>query len=202
MCNLYSQRAHANLLRDRSITLSFCYNAVMKSTAHKKYIFLLIAAIIIVFGGIFLVRSKSEPEKKVHYHAGFIIVQDNKKLDFSDTKYMNISPCTLRKGDSSSEDPQLEKAHLHDNVGTVVHIERDGAKWKDLFINIHHTIDYAHTLGYINGVKVENYQEQPINLDDSLVVLIGNNDIQANLKQAITKDYIEKIGTQSKICGE
>ena len=174
----------------------------MKSIAQKKYILLLILILFLIFGVSLFKHRTFSSETKVHYHAGFVVFQENKKLDFSDSKYMNISPCTVRKGDTTSEDPQVEKAHLHDNVGTVVHIEREGAKWKDLFTNIHYPIDYATTRGFINGAEVKNYQDQPINLDDSLVVFIGNNDINAGLNQAIQKDYIEKIGTQSKSCGQ
>lgn len=174
----------------------------MKKILKKRYVIFLVCIIILISGATVFIHNKITTEKKVHYHAGFIVFQDNKKLDFSDTKYMNIPPCTLQKDDTSHEDPQIEKAHLHDNVGDVVHIERDGAVWKDLFTNIKFPIDYSKTEGFINDKKVENYQSQAIKPDDSLVVFIGSNDLAKDLQQAPTKDYIEKIAKKSTSCGD
>ena len=170
----------------------------------KKWLIIIFCVMLIVVVSCiaFVMYNKLQAQHKVHYHAGFIVFQDNKKLDFSDTKYMNIPPCTLQKGDTSHEDPQTEKAHLHDNVGDVVHIERSGAVWKDLFTNIKFPMDYSKTTGFINGSKIENYQSQAIKPDDSLVVFIGNNDIAKDLQQAPTKDYIEKIAKKSTACGD
>ena len=38
------------------------------------------------------------------------------------------------------EDKQLEKAHLHDLIGTVAHIHRENATWRDLFKNIGYSV--------------------------------------------------------------
>src|SRR5690242_18124426 len=93
------------------------------------YLLILLVAAVVIFG------KKIFPEPKVHFHAGFVVFKDDKKLSFSDYKYMNVKPCMVDDKDEE-EDPQLEKAHLHDNVGDVVHSEQNGAKWKDLFTNI------------------------------------------------------------------
>lgn len=146
-----------------------------------------------------LFGKKLFPEKKVHYHAGFVVFQNNKKINFSDNKYMNIMPCST--DDSAlTEDPQLEKAHLHDNVGDVIHVEQKDPKWKDLFTNIHYPIDYKTTTAYINGQKVNNFQSQTIHPYDSAVIFIGNND-KKHLKEAVTKKHIIEKETTSESCG-
>jgi len=169
----------------------------------KKYGIFLVLFILLIGGIVLFALKKLQPEKKVHYHAGFAIFRDNKKLSFSDFKYMYEKPCTLNgKDNEANENDQLEKAHLHDNVGDVVHIERDGAKWRDLFINIHYPIDYSTTKGYINGKEVKNYESQPIKSQDILVVFEGNNDFNKDLQQAPTEAYVEEMGKKSKTCGD
>lgn len=142
-------------------------------------------------------------QKKIHYHAGFVVIANNKKVNFSDWKYMNIKPCDLGEGmQKPQEDEQLEKAHLHDQVGDVIHIEREGALWKDLFINIHYPIDQTEVTAFIDGEKVMNYEQIAIKKNDRLVLFIGTNDIGKGLKQTPSKSYIELMGEQSKTCGE
>ena len=174
----------------------------MKKLLKKRYVILVLLFIILIGGVAVLLRNRLVPEKKVHYHAGFVVFQNNKKIDFSGFRYMNIVPCTLNKNDKSNENPQQEKAHLHDNVGDVIHIEHAGAIWKDLFTNIHYPIDYSKSRGFVNGIETTNYQTKAIKTDDSLVVFIGNNNIKKDLQQSPTKNYIEKMGNKSKTCGE
>lgn len=173
----------------------------MKILKQKRINIILFILLFLVALTFLFVRNKQAPENKVHYHAGFIVFKDNKQIDFSDSKYMNITPCTTDKS-LSDNNPQLEKAHLHDNVGTVVHIEHSQAIWKDLFTNIHFPIDYSDTVGYINGTKVDNYSSYSIHPDDSLVVFIGKNDITTDLKHAMTKNEIETLAKKSISCGD
>jgi hypothetical protein len=130
------------------------------------------------------------------------VFQNNNKLDFSDNKYMYIKPCTVNgKDDDTHANPQMEKAHLHDNVGDVVHIEAAGPVWKDLFTNIKFPVDENGATGYVNGKLVKPFLSAPIHPDDSLVVFIGEND-QSHLQEAATTAYIEEMGNKSNACGE
>ena len=172
----------------------------------NKRLFSIIILLALVLAGIstFFIAKKLLRPQKTHYHAGFVVFQNNKKLDFSDNKYMFIEPCTLKenKADTASDaDIQIEKAHLHENVGELVHIERTGAKWQDLFTNIHFPINYTQTTGYINGKQQSDYQLQPIKPFDSLLVFIGKNDPKL-LQQAVTKDYIIQMAKKSTTCGD
>lgn len=160
------------------------------------YVFILLVA------GWFLFGKKLLPEKKIHYHAGFVVFQNNKKIDFSDNKFMNVKPCTTgeEKEEAAEEDEQLEKAHLHDNVGDVVHVEAADAYWKDLFTNIHYTIDYSKATAFVNGQKIDDLKDQPIKAYDSLVIFIGKVD-QNRLKEAVKKEHIVQEEKKSESCG-
>lgn len=170
----------------------------------KKWIISVIVVVIVAgvsFAGVKAYKAMTTPDK-VHYHAGLVVFENNKKLDFSGNKYMYIKPCSAKGEEIEGEnDEQLEKAHLHDNVGDLVHVELGGAIWKDLFTNIKFPIDYSKVIGYVNGKKVENFQDQPIRNFDSLVVFIGKNDTRL-LSQAVKKEYIEAEAKKSKTCGE
>jgi pimeloyl-CoA synthetase len=146
-----------------------------------------------------LFGKKIFPPEKIHYHAGFVVFQDDKKLDFSDNKFMNIKPCTKNE-EEHEEDEQLEKAHLHDNVGDVIHVEQKNAKWKDLFTNIHFSIDYSKVTAYVNSKKVTDFENQEIHPYDSAVIFIGDND-KKYLKEAVTKKHIMEKETTSESCG-
>ena len=172
----------------------------------KKWI-IRIAVIIIVaivaLVGIKAYKALTTPQK-THYHAGFVVFNNDKKIDFSKPKYMSISPCILHGNETDDESPssiQLDKAHLHDFVGDVVHVERTGGTWKDLFTNIHYPMDYSKVTAYVNGKQVQNIQDQPIIKDDSVVFFIGKNNIQKDLKQAVTVSHIEWEGKHSVECG-
>lgn len=170
----------------------------------KKRLSVVISLLVLVvaIGSFFFYKEKSRPDK-IHYHAGFLVFKNNKKVNFSDWKYMNIKPCDTETGGKKlDEDEQLEKAHLHDLVGDVVHIEQEGALWKDLFINIRYRVDQDKITAFINGKKMTNYADQPINKSDSLVLFMGDNDFRKGLLQAPTKAYIELMGKKSITCGD
>lgn len=170
----------------------------------KKYLKYLVAFLVICVGFvIFIFYSKISEKKEVHYHAGFVVFKDDKKIDFSDFKFMRVKPCLVDKSnhEESPEDIQSEKAHLHDNVGDVVHIEGVGATWKDLFTNIKYDLDYNFAKVYINGKEVNDFKNRSIQPDDSAVILIGKNKSD-HLKDAVSRSYIEEKAANSVDCGE
>jgi hypothetical protein len=159
--------------------------------------------VVLTWFGIVLKDKLTKPQK-VHFHAGFIVVKDNKKVDFSDGIYMNFRPCTNNDTEEVLTPAllQLEKAHLHDNIPDVVHSHIVGAKWRDLFTNIKYSVDYTNMTAFINGKKVNDFQNKEIKPYDSLVLFIGqNNDTNSFLSQAVTKEHIQQIEKKSESCG-
>ena len=167
----------------------------------KSKLFLLIIIILIaIIGSIsFFFITKKQDVEKIHYHGGFVVFKENKQVDFSDFKYMVVKPCNLEEEDED-EDEQIEKAHLHDQIGDVVHVEAENAKWSDLFTNLHYDIDYNSNEAYLNGKKTGNFQNLVIQPYDSLVVLIGKNDINKALSKAVKKPHIEETEKRSENC--
>ncbi len=151
-------------------------------------------------GGYFGYKILTTP-KKVHYHAGFVVFQNDKKIDFSDFKYMRVKPCDDVKGNDTDEDIQAEKAHLHDQVGDIVHVEREGGYWRDLFSNIKYPIDYSKAKAYVNGKEVKDFQDTKIIPYESIVILMGKN-TSTHENDAVSKKYIEKKEKESVECGD
>lgn len=146
--------------------------------------------------------QKFQQKEKIHYHAGFQVYVNGKKQDFSSIKYMNMRPCSENEKDVK-EDEQMEKAHLHDLDGDVVHVEAKGAKWRDLFANIHFYFDQSKPLvGYVNGNKVDSISDYPIESFDSIVIFSGKlPDIKKALKERVTQKRIKEVGNKSESCG-
>lgn len=149
----------------------------------------------------YLLRMISQEPKERHIHAGFQVYADGKLQNFSLNKYMSIESCKEEIHEKKTEDEiQEEKAHLHDNVGDVVHSEREGARWKDLFTNIHFSFDRSKQItGYVNGQEVRDIFSYPINAYDSVTIFVGKTD-KSSLKNAVTKNKIKEAEKTSEDC--
>jgi len=160
-----------------------------------------ILLIILVLSVGVLLYLKFFSKKEVHYHAGFKVFVDGKLQDFSKTKYMSIKLCGEDEK-KQEENEQLEKAHLHDGVGDVVHVEASDAKWTNLFKNINFKIDKSKPIeGYVNGKNVKNILDYPIKVYDSVVIVIGKNaNVEEYLKKSATRKHIEEVEKKSETC--
>lgn len=164
-----------------------------------RFIAVVIVMLSIVGGVLLFIKGNGAKPKEVHFHAGFQVYSDNALVDFSDLKYMNIEPCTDHA--AKDEDEQLEKAHLHDGVGDVVHVHRNGATWADLFKNISYPLK-KDVVGYINGQKVVTILNRPIMAYDSAVFFLGENlDTKSKIGNHVTKKHIQETEQKSENCG-
>lgn len=164
------------------------------------YVVLVIAiAAIGIFA--YLKTKKAVTPEKIHFHAGFVVFDNGKKVDFSDMKYMTIEPCKVDTTETpTAAEIQHDKAHLHDGVGDVVHVHVKGAVWGDLFTNINYPIDYSKVTAFINGQEVQNIKDTPIKAYDSVVIFIGTVDKKL-LSQAVTIGHIKQVESTSESCG-
>lgn len=129
----------------------------------------------------------TRPTDHVHYHAGFTVYFDGVKQDYSDYKYMNLVPCSEHDVKKRAAEEQMEKAHLHDGVGDVVHVHRAGAVWGDLFKNI--------------GVELAEEPailRQMIEPDSSVVITIGS---PVENPEKVTIEHIKEVEAKSELCG-
>jgi len=161
----------------------------------KKLLILILVILAFAAGGYFFQKKQT---KKIHYHAGFQVYAEGKLEDFSAPRFMHIKPCG--EDHRSKAEEQLDKAHLHDGVGNVVHIHREGALWKDLLQNLGYKLpEKVMISGYLNGKKVSNILESSINSYDSAVFFIGKVD-EKLLKNAVTKEQIMKAEKNTESC--
>lgn len=140
--------------------------------------------LVVVLGGVLLYRLWGQ-QKDVHYHAGFVVYVNGEKQDYSDWQYMHWELCT--DGQDQHEDEQIEKAHLHDGVGDVVHVHRSGAKWGDLFDNI--------------GVRLAeepDILQQEIVPNSSVVITIGAT---VENPKYVTIERVREVEAKSELCG-
>lgn len=200
-----SPKSSINMVKKKraSINLNSVKEFIKRILSYKSAYIILPAFLLSLFWFSWVVWNKVLPHKTpgVHYHAGFVVFQNNKKVDLSDNQYMYFSACSVNnKQDASVINGQIEKAHLHENIGDLVHVEAKGAIWKDLFTNIGFTLDETSSVGYINGREEPNFLTRPIRPYESLVVFIGDNNREL-LNQAVTKDYILDMAKNSTLCG-
>lgn len=169
----------------------------------RKFLILFIVLVLLLasVGGYFAYQKYFVPKPKhVHYHAGFMVYEDDKFVDFSQDRYMHEKPCTLEPDTEDENDP-MEIVHLHERVGTVAHVHRENATWGRLFQNLNYTIS-GNVEAYSNGKKVEDILDQPIKPYESVVILIGTNTKKdAYLKKAMTVPQIKKLESTSEQCG-
>lgn len=146
-------------------------------------------------------KYRPSPEEHLHYHAGFIVYIDGVKQDYSDYKYMNLEPCSEHSEKKSAKEEQIEKAHLHDGVGDVVHVHRPGAKWGDLFKNIGVKLptDTLEVL-YINGELAGDMYNQPIKAYDTATFVFGS-DRNPHKDERVSVEHIKDVEAKSELCG-
>lgn len=169
----------------------------------KKKLLIALGALVILVAAASIILPqtllKSDP---VHIHAGFQVYKDEKLQDFSDFKYMHEMPCTVdgKPVENAHVDEQLEKAHLHDQNGDVVHVHRKGATWRDLFTNIKYPIS-ENAVVYSNGQKLDAFLDREIAAYESVVIFEGKHTKdQESLKNAVTKERITEIENSSEYC--
>lgn len=142
-----------------------------------------------------------KPDTHIHYHAGFRVYIDGVLQDYSDYKYMNFVPCSEHNAKRSTAEEQIEKAHLHDSVGDVVHVHRDGAKWGDLFKNIGVQLPNDKlAVMYLNGAIASDMANQPIKAYDTAIFVFGD-DQSSHLQERVSVEHIKEVEAKSELCG-
>ena len=157
---------------------------------------LIVGGLIVVILGWMLWEKQATA---AHYHAGFVVYQDGVKQDYSGYQYMNYTPCSEHDVKKSAAEEQMEKAHLHDGVGDVVHVHREGAVWGDLFKNIGVGLE-SNVGGYLDGEWKQNILNQPILPYQTMVLVIGENKPEYQ-QERISREHIIQVEAASELCG-
>ncbi len=171
-----------------------CYTRGMRAA--------LITTVVLGATAAVLFRFQPVEHDEVHHHAAFSIYVDGAKVDFSDLKYTHVEPCTNEEEHEplSAEEEQLERAHLHDLVGDVVHVHRPGVVWGDLFENLSYEFG-APPVGYVDGTQIDDILNRPIEPDQRVLFVIGALADPAAAQAALpTVDYIRQAEAAGESC--
>lgn len=146
-------------------------------------------------------QPHTDDAEHVHYHAGFRVYIDNQLQDYSNYQYMNYTPCSLHDEKKSPAEEQMEKAHLHESIGDVVHVHRVGAVWGDLFKNIKVNLPEDKVIkGFVDGEPVEDVMATPIVSYTTAIILIGETDASRST-EVVSREHIEEVEKKSELCG-
>lgn len=138
-----------------------------------------------------------KPDVETHYHANFAVYINGERELFSNPLiYEEISSCKVETVEVMTPS---ERAHLHDEVNDVVHVEDEAVTWGNFFQNIgwHANSRYLDTSTKIlennetskvtfilNGEEVNDPTSRVIESKDRLLVSYGSNS-----KEELQKQY-------------
>lgn len=126
------------------------------------------------------------PPEKVHYHANFAVYINGAREEFKSPRYYEETAAT--ECTTVHVDNPLERAHLHDNVSDVVHIEDAAVTWGNFFQNIgwgidksfiktdktlYQTDDQNKLVFMLNGEEVADISNRIVGNRDKLLVSYG-----------------------------
>lgn len=163
--------------------------------------------LIFIGGGIFIgalamlgftrQQIASVPAPAFHEHADFAVFLNGVQYNFARPEFMSTKPCVLQSNASglidvahAHEGEELDDVvHLHDNIGTVVHVHREGVTWSDFFESLGmsftndqfvdaegntYDADTKHAFVFIvNGEKVSELANRPIRDLDQVLISFG-----------------------------
>lgn len=164
------------------------------------------AGVVIGASALLGVRYFTYNPGQVHYHANFDIYINGQREAFANPMYYEEEgggSCTLE-----TEMTPGERAHMHDNIGDVVHVEDHAVTWGNFFQNLHWTVndklvqtpdkvylaDDTNKITFlINGREVQDISSETIHDKDRLLVDFGSAS-QADLQ----KEYKAVPATAAK----
>jgi len=121
---------------------------------------LLLGALIIL-----VVRLATYTPPSTHYHANFALYINGQREEFKGPQYYEeVAACT-----SHGPIQPAQRAHMHDNINSVVHVHDDGVTWQQFFNNLGWTL----APNFIQDAQQKLYVEDDTNKLN--VMLNGQN---------------------------
>ena len=133
-----------------------------------------------------------------HYHAEFHVYKGGEKIDLAGLENMYFAPCRVYDfGERELE--EIDRAHLHDYVGDIVHVHDDGVTWRVLLSNLNIEGDL---IGYNKeGQLIENLLDRVIIPYESVV--FSDTELE-NIEDLVPilqgTEYVKKIETTAIEC--
>jgi hypothetical protein len=150
--------------------------------------FIGIVGVIVGAAAILAVRFVTYQPDLTHYHANFSVYINGQRETFDGPSYYEETAamaCTLEQVDEPAE-----RAHMHDNISTAVHVEDKLVTWGNFMQNLGWGIsdtyissrdrlyktDDTNALTFIvNGKTVDSIQNMIINDEDRVLISYGND---------------------------
>lgn len=143
-----------------------------------------LVATIIILG----IRFFTFKPERVHYHANFHVFVNSQREQFADPTLYEESgaSCSEEEGQMTP----MERAHMHDNVNDVVHVEDQAVTWGQFFTNLGWVVDAKvietpsqvlvpdndHKISFmLNGEMMDNVSNRVIGDQDKLLVDYGGS---------------------------
>ena len=149
------------------------------------------------------------PEEGVHYHANFAIYLNGQREEFKDIfYYIGAESCS---GESEHTTNPYARAHMHDMIGDVIHVEDEAVTWGQFFQNIGWIVDSKvirtpdqifladsqNKLTFmLNGEVTDKVINSVIGDKDRLLVDFGSTD-----SQKLQKEFASIASTAEKYNG-
>ena len=129
-----------------------------------------------------------QPEEAVHYHANFAVYVSGQREEFKGPSYYEETSASECNTEEREESP-LERAHMHDNINDVVHVEDHLVTWGHFFQNLGWAVDAKHVktpnqvmivndqnkvVFILNGKRIDEVNRLIINSEDKLLISYGN----------------------------
>lgn len=158
----------------------------MKSKLPSKWVLVGVSFFlgIILTLGIRIATYRTEP--RVHYHANFAVYINGQQEQFKNPMYYTeIEESCTENGRMTPH----ERAHMHDNINNVVHVEDSAVTWGQFFQNLGWVVDPGairsadnlylpdaqnNITFMLNGQPVDNVVRTVISDQDRLLVNYGS----------------------------
>ena len=152
--------------------------------------------------------EETSDTNEVHYHAGFAVFDGTQRVDFSAFRYMSPSPCELETSgnlrfpearaheDVSDESSHLDKVHLHNGNGQVVHVHTENITWRDFFKSLEYdTSSFDTAVSGGEQIPVEILLDRTIRKHERVVFTTGKY-TQDMMNTVPAKERINTVGNQ------
>lgn len=153
--------------------------------------------------------------ERIHYHANFAVYVNGQREQFADPTLYEKSGAACSKEEQMVP---MERAHMHDNVNDVVHVEDHAVTWGQFFTNLGWVVDAKaiktpnqmllsdseHKISFIlNGEATDNVSNRVIGDQDKLLVDYGSSDPAVKAQYAGISNKALKYDTSAdpKSCG-
>mgnify|MGYP001566801263 FL=1 len=167
-----------------------------------------------IAGGILLgallvlgVRYFTYHPERVHYHANFQVFINGQREQFADPALYEESAASCSQEEAMTPG---ERAHMHDNVNDVVHVEDHAVTWGQFFTNLGWVVDAkvietpsqmlladpSHKISFmLNGQIIDNVSNRVIGDQDKLLVDYGSDSSLINTEYSAITNKAAKYNT-------